>query len=291
MAVRPLCPFTIMWSPFMTDTDLSRRISPDASSRLASLAAIALEAGALARASLRRRPVDAMVVKAPRDYQTEIDVAVEKIIVDRLVEAFPDHAINGEEGVGNRAAAPDAPVIHIDPIDGTTNFAWGIPHFGMTISIVEKGELTTGVVYDAMLDELFSAEAGAGAFLEGDRLQCADVADTGNVLVGAGLPIPGQVKAVSEDAYFAALRRLMAETAGVRRLGSSALSIAYVACGRLDGFFEDGLSLHDYGASALMVKEAGGLVSGFDGGPLDGKGHIVAASRALHPWLVNGFRS
>ncbi|MGO7845216.1 inositol monophosphatase family protein, partial [Rhizobium johnstonii] len=91
---------------------------------------------------------------------TEIDVAVERIIVDEMTKAFPDYAIQGEEAVGNCTAGPETPVIYIDPIDGTTNYAWGIPHFGMTISIVESGRLVMGVVYDAMQDELFSAEIG-----------------------------------------------------------------------------------------------------------------------------------
>ncbi|MBB4237282.1 inositol monophosphatase family protein [Rhizobium esperanzae] len=273
----------------MTSSPISARLSPNASSRLIVLAETVLKAGETARRSLRRRTSGEMLAKAPRDYQTEIDVAVERIIVDEMIKAFPDYAIQGEEAVGNRTAGPETPIIYIDPIDGTTNYAWGLPHFGMTISIAEGGRLVAGVVYDAMLDELFSAELGGGAYLNGERIGCADVADIENVLIGAGLPIPGQVKAVAEETYFDAVKRLMANTAGVRRLGSAALSIAYVACGRLDGFFEDGLSIHDFGASALMVEEAGGIVTRFSGAAVDGKGDILAASKALHPWLKDGF--
>ncbi|MFS8146079.1 inositol monophosphatase family protein [Rhizobium sp. BR 249] len=273
----------------MTSSPISARLSPNASSRLIVLAETVLKAGETARASLRRRTSGEMLAKAPRDYQTEIDVAVERIIVDEMLKAFPDYAIQGEEAVGNRTGGPETPIIYIDPIDGTTNYAWGMPHFGMTISIAEGGRLVAGVVYDAMQDELFSAELGGGAYLNGERIRCADVADIENVLIGAGLPIPGQVKAVSEETYFDAIKRLMANTAGVRRLGSAALSIAYVACGRLDGFFEDGLSIHDFGASALMVEEAGGIVTRFSGAAVDGRGDILAASKALHPWLKEGF--
>ncbi|RUM00386.1 inositol monophosphatase family protein [Rhizobium chutanense] len=273
----------------MTSSPISARLSPNASSRLIVLAETVLKAGETARSSLRRRTSGEMLAKAPRDYQTEIDVAVERIIVDEMRKAFPDYAIQGEEAVGNRTAGPETPIIYIDPIDGTTNYAWGLPHFGMTISIAEGGRLVAGVVYDAMLDELFSAELGGGAYLNGERIRCADVADIENVLIGAGLPIPGQVKAVAEETYFDAVKRLMANTAGVRRLGSAALSIAYVACGRLDGFFEDGLSIHDFGASALMVEEAGGIVTRFSGADVDGRGDILAASKALHPWLREGF--
>ncbi|MBX5148863.1 inositol monophosphatase family protein [Rhizobium lentis] len=273
----------------MTSSPISARLSPNASSRLVVLAETVLKAGDTARASLRRRTSQEMLAKAPRDYQTEIDVAVERIIVEEMIKAFPDYAIQGEEAVGNRTAGPETPVIYIDPIDGTTNYAWGVPHFGITISIAEGGRLIAGVVYDPMQDELFSAEIGGGAYLNGERIRCADVADIENVLVGAGLPIPGQVKAVSEETYFDAIKRLMANTAGVRRLGSAALSIAYVACGRLDGFFEDGLSIHDFGASALMVEEADGIVTRFSGADVDGRGDILAASKPLHPWLREGF--
>lgn len=274
----------------MTIPDVADRLHPAASSRLRLLAEAVFKAGTLARSSLKRRRVNEMLAKAPRDYQTEIDVAVERIIVDEMVRAFPDYAIQGEEAVGNRDAGPDTPVIYIDPIDGTTNYAWGIPHFGMTISIAEHGKVVAGVVYDAMLDELFSADAGQGAYLNGEKISCIDNGDIENVLIGAGLPVPGQVKAVRKETYLSALQRLMDETAGVRRLGSAALSIAYVACGRLDGFFEDGLSLHDYGASALLVEEAGGNVSAFSGGPVTANGDILAANAAVHSWLVDGFR-
>jgi myo-inositol-1(or 4)-monophosphatase len=270
---------------------VSSRISPTASPRLAALAEAVLVGGVKARNSLRRRLAGELVAKAPRDYQTEIDVAVERILIDELNRSFPTYAIKGEEAVGNRNAKDGAPVIYIDPIDGTTNFAWGIPHFGMTISIVEDGQLVAGVVYDAMLDELFSAELAGGAYLDGQQIQCVNSKGTEDVLVGAGLPIPGQLKAVPEEIYFNALKRLMATTAGVRRLGSAALSIAYVACGRLDGFFEDGLSLHDYGASALLVREAGGVVSAFNGGPVTANGDILAGNRRLHPWLAEGFQA
>ncbi|MBB6223234.1 inositol monophosphatase family protein [Rhizobium leguminosarum] len=273
----------------MTSSPISARLSPTASSRLLVLAEAVVKAGETARGSLRRRTSQEMLAKAPRDYQTEIDVAVERIIVAEMTKAFPDYAIQGEEAVGNRMGGPETPIIYIDPIDGTTNYAWGLPHFGMTIAIAEGGRLVAGVVYDAMQDELFSAERGGGAYLDGERIRCADVGDIENVLIGAGLPIPGQVKAVAEATYFDAIKRLMANTAGVRRLGSAALSIAYVACGRLDGFFEDGLSIHDFGASALMVEEAGGIVTRFSGADVKGPGDILAASKALYPWLREGF--
>ncbi len=275
----------------MTFSPIASRLSPNASPRLITLASTVVKAGETARRSLQRRRMSDVVSKGPRDYQTEIDVAVERIIVTDMIAAFPSYSIKGEEDVGNRVIGTDAPIIYIDPIDGTTNFAWGIPHFGMTIAIAESGQIVAGVVYDPMLDELFSAELGGGAYLNGERISCIDNSDIENVVVGAGLPVPGQVKAVSTDVYFDALTRLMGSTAGVRRAGSAALSIAYVASGRLDGFFEDGLSPHDYGAAALLVTEAGGTISAFKGGPVTSNGDILAANNTLHPWLVEGFDS
>lgn len=276
----------------MTDTAaaaVARYCGPAASPRLRILAGLALAGGAVARAGLRRLALDDMVLKGPRDYQTEIDVAVERLIVDGLVEAFPGYAIEGEEKVGNREVA-GAPRVHIDPIDGTTNFAWGLPHFAVVLVVEEAGELVAGVTYDPMQDEMFSAEAGGGAFLNGRRLHMAPVPSPEASVVGAGLPVPGQVKSVPVETYHRALRRLMDTTSGVRRLGSAALSLAYVAAGRLNGFFEDGLSIHDYGASVLVIREAGGIVTDFRGGPITSPGAILGAAPDLHQWLLEGFR-
>jgi myo-inositol-1(or 4)-monophosphatase len=267
----------------------AQRCNPDASARLLTIAGIALAAGVTARAALQRHTLGEMVIKGPRDYQTAADVAVERQIVAAIAVAFPSYAIWGEEAVGNRVAE-DVPRVLIDPIDGTTNFAWGIPHFSNVISIEEAGEIVAGVVYDPMQDELFSAETGGGAWLNGVRLAMPPGRAPQDALIGVGLPVPGQVKSVPVEQYHAALRRLMDTTSGVRRLGSAALSLAYVACGRLDGFFEDGLSPLDYGASLLLVREAGGLVTGFDGQRVPASGAILASGPDLHPWLLDGFR-
>lgn len=270
----------------MTTTD---RLGPRASDMLAEMARIAMAAGEIARGSLRRFSAGEMVHKKPRDFQTEADVAVETFIVGELRKAFPDHGIWGEEQVGNTELAEGAPRFLIDPIDGTTNFAWGIPHFGIVISREIGGEIDKGVVFDCMQDELFSAEAGSGAYLNGRPIRATTNSDAINAVVGAGLPVPGQVKSVPVETYHRALRRLMDTTSGVRRLGSAAMSLAYVACGRLDGFFEDGLSPLDYGASVLIVREAGGVVTGFDGAPIAPSGAILAGGANIHSWLVEGF--
>lgn len=261
---------------------------PDGASELLhALARAALDGGRVARAGLRRRDLSEMTQKAARDYQTEADVATERSIAASLSRDLPNWAIMGEEGAADREG--DAGVLVIDPIDGTTNYAWGIPHFGVVVAAVRDGEVIAGVTFDPMLDEMFAAEAGRGAWLNGAPLRLgAGPVDPANAVIGAGLPIPGQVKSVPEAVYHGALRRAMDTVAGVRRLGSSALSIAYVAAGRLDGFFEDGLSLHDYGASMLILREAGGSVTAFDGGPVRNPGPILAASPGLRDWLQAG---
>ena len=270
-------------------TDIASRLAPGASARLKTIAEIALAAGALSLQQQPGRHID-VVEKGARDYQTAGDVAVERLIVGRIRDVFHDYAIWGEEQVGNRDAE-GAPQVLIDPIDGTTNYLWGVPHFSVVISIREAGEIVAGVTYDPNLDELFSAETGGGAYLNGTKLQVSTLADPQRVLIGAGTPVPGQVKSVPVETYHAALRRLMDVTSGMRRLGSAALSTAYVACGRLDGFFEDGLSPLDYGASMLIVREAGGLVTGFDGGPIPSTGGILVAGPGIHTWLVAGFNA
>lgn len=266
-----------------------QRLDTNTSLILKKIAEIAIAAGDIAREALRRHKANDMVHKAPRDFQTDADVDVERFIVHALNKAFPDHGIWGEEQVGNTDLEAHEARFLIDPIDGTTNFAWGIPHFGIVISREVAGEIIAGVVYDPMQDELFYAEKGKGAFCNGNPISVADNGDPVNALIGAGLPIPGQVKSVSEDTYHRALRRLMDTTSGVRRLGSSALSIAYVACGRLDGFFEDGLSALDYGASVLILREAGGIVTGFDNKPLIERKSLLASAPKMHEWLLQGF--
>jgi myo-inositol-1(or 4)-monophosphatase len=266
-------------------------LAPDASARLRTIARLALEGGAIAREGLRHFSPDEMVAKGARDYQTEIDVAVERHVAAGLAAAFPGYAIEGEEKAGDRAAAAGAPRLHIDPIDGTTNFAWGIPHFSTVITLTEGEEIAAGVTYDPMLDELFAAEKGGGAWLNGRRLRIGRVPSPQESVVGASLPVPGQVKSVPIENYHRALRRLMDTVSGVRRFGSAALSLAYVAAGRLDGFFEDGLSMHDYGASVLVIREAGGVVTDFAGGPISNPGAILGAAPDLHRWLVEGFRA
>lgn len=259
----------------------------------ATLAAILRDAAPLARQGLRRLDPDDIVVKGLRDYQTAADRATEQRIAAALREAFPGARIEGEEFGIQGSDDPAAPLFVIDPIDGTTNYAWGLPHFGMVITMVTGGDIAAGAVYDPMLDEMFTADRGRGAALNGERLRLGTRETRPDcMLFGAGLPVPGQVVSVSEARYHAALDRLMAVSGGVRRLGSAALSVAYVAAGRFDGFFEDGLGIGDFGASALIVDEAGGRTGNFAGAPITApaamRTGVVAGSPAAFDWLLAG---
>ncbi|PKR89176.1 inositol monophosphatase [Pleomorphomonas diazotrophica] len=260
-----------------------------ASPLLAAMIAAARLGGDLARRHFVASGQTRIDEKAARDYVTAADVAVEAAIATALGTAFPGWSIDGEEKAGNRDRGPDAPRFLIDPIDGTTNFAWGIPFFGVVISLLNGDRIDAGVVYDPMRDELFCAERGKGAFLDGVPLTVRIDRDIDHAVIGASLPIPGQVRSVPVDRYRAVLMEVMDHAAAMRRMGSAALSIAYVAAGRHDAFFEDGLSPHDYAASVLIVEEAGGLVSGFDGAAIPETGAVLAATPAVHPWLVERF--
>lgn len=258
----------------------------------ARLAEILADTAPLARAGLCRLDPGDVVSKAARDYQTAADRNVETRLAASLRAAFPDWRIEGEEFGAQGGGDPDAPLIVIDPIDGTTNYAWGIPHFGMVITVVQGEEIVAGAVMDPMMGEMFTAERGFGAALNGVPLRVAIEDRAQHMLFGAGLPVPGQVVSVSAARYAAALERAMAVSSGVRRLGSAALSIAYVAAGRLDGFFEDGLGIGDFGASVLMVEEAGGVVTDFAGRgvtrPAVARTGIVAGTPTGQAWLLAG---
>ncbi len=256
---------------------------------IATMIAAARLGGEIARQNFAACGQTRIDEKAARDYVTAADVAVETAIAAALAEAYPDWSINGEEKAGDRQGADDAPRFLIDPIDGTTNFAWGIPFFGVVIALLRGDRIDAGVVYDPMRDELFHAERGHGAYLDGQRLTVRADRDIDHAVIGASLPIPGQVKSMPVARYREVLMEVMDHAATMRRMGSAALSIAYVAASRHDAFFEDGLSPHDYAASVLIVEEAGGLVGGFDGGAIPGTGAVLAATPAVHPWLVERF--
>jgi myo-inositol-1(or 4)-monophosphatase len=200
--------------------------------------------------------IDRIKVSAKRDkdFVTEVDRAAEDAIIKVLRDAYPEHAILAEES----GSSGDSDYLWIiDPLDGTTNFIHGFPQFCVSIALAHKGVLTHAVVYDPTRNELFTASKGGGAFLNDRRIRVSKRARIDESLIGTGFPFRYFEHA---DAYLAMMRDFMHKTAGVRRPGAAALDLAYVAAGRLDGFWEIGLSPWDMAAGALLITEAGGLV-------------------------------
>ena len=246
-----------------------------------------LEAGRIQLASFGK---DGLRIdkKGAIDLVTEVDVAVERRFRAFIAERFPGHAILAEELGGPEPGSPARHCWIYDPIDGTTNFAHGLPIFCASLALEIDGVLSVGAIYDPTREELFTAERGGGAYLNGRRLAVthADVLIDALLCTGFHYDVHHSGEAVLE-LFGAFVRRARA----VRRLGSAALDLAYVAAGRLDGFWEDLLKPWDVAAGALMVQEAGGVISALDGQAFDvRKARIVAANPALHPQLLEVIR-
>jgi myo-inositol-1(or 4)-monophosphatase len=230
-----------------------------------------------------RQPQDARE-KGPQDFVTAVDVEAERIIVDRLSEAFPHHVFQGEEGHKPNGASSHLWVI--DPLDGTRNFLLGIPFFCVSIALVVDGRIEAGVIFDPLHKELYSATAGMGTFLNGHRLTLAAPAVLEGATIYAGfLPAKNQLNPGLSLPIF---ERLYPSVAAMRNMGSAALSLAYVACGRLDAAYHDRLSSWDMLAGALLVQEAGGSCTDLTGQPITVQSTdiAVAASRGMHAALL-----
>ena len=218
--------------------------------------------------------------KADNDFVSEIDRAAEHEIVYQLRKSYPDHEILAEEsglsGEAQRAAGSYRWII--DPLDGTTNFLHGIPHYAVSIACMRDGRLEHAVILDPIRREEFTATRGAGAQLNGKRIRVGTRSGLKEAVLGTGIPFR-EPTIEHLSAYLQTLEQFARRSAGIRRAGAAALDLAYVAAGRLDGFWEIGLQPWDLAAGALLVQEAGGLVSDFDGGNawMD-DGHIVAAN-------------
>lgn len=212
--------------------------------------------------------------KGRNDFVSEVDKTAESIIISTIHKYYPDHNIKAEES-GVQSKGSDFEWI-IDPLDGTTNFLHGFPQFAVSIAVTEKGRLVHGVVYDPVKDELFSASRGQGAKMNNYRIRVSDRKTLTNSLLATGIPYH---EFDYVEAYLESFKHFMLNTAGIRRPGSAALDLAYVACGRVDGYWEFNLKPWDIAAGALIVQEAGGLVTDFKGGEkfLD-SGNIVAAN-------------
>ncbi len=220
--------------------------------------------------------------KQRNDFVSEVDHLAEQEIIAVLRKAFPSHGILAEES-GEQGRDDEYQWV-IDPLDGTTNFLHGFPQFAVSIALKHRGRLDQGVIYDPMRQELFTASKGAGAQLNNKRIRVTSRKTLEGALLGTGFPFRQQQHL---DAYLEMFRALFADTAGIRRAGAASLDLAYVAAGRLDGFWEIGLSEWDMAAGALMIREAGGLITDFGGGEdyLE-SGNVVAATPKLHHILL-----
>jgi myo-inositol-1(or 4)-monophosphatase len=220
--------------------------------------------------------------KGVSDFVSSADLRAQEIVRSMLAATFPDHGFWLEEGT-NQPAPMDRPRFIVDPLDGTTNFVRGIPHFSVAIAREEGGNIVDGVVLDPLRGEVFWAAKGHGAWLGDRRVAVSVRTDLASAIVGTGIPHRGR-KGHAE--YLRALGNVMPEVAGVRRLGSAALDLAYVAAGRFDAFFERDLSPWDVAAGSLLVREAGGLVTRPDGVTQHLSGDVLAAANeTLHARL------
>jgi myo-inositol-1(or 4)-monophosphatase len=239
----------------------------------------ARSAGELIFRSTERLDVISISEKEAKDYVSEVDRAAEQAIIAVLRKAYPNHSILGEEGgmIEGSGDGADYQWI-IDPLDGTTNFLRGVPHYAVSIACKYKGRLEHAVVLDPVRQEEFTASRGRGAALNGRRLRVSTRKGLEGALLGTGFPFrDGQMDHL--DNYLNMFRSLVGQTAGLRRAGAASLDLAYVAAGRYDAFWEFGLSEWDMAAGALLIQEAGGLVSDFSGSHeyLE-KGQIVAGN-------------
>jgi myo-inositol-1(or 4)-monophosphatase len=237
----------------------------------------AREAGGLLMAEFDRP--QKIHYKGEVDLVTEADRHSEEAIVTRLHSHFPRHAIIGEEGGSQAAAASARYCWYVDPLDGTTNFAHGFPVFAVSIGLVEEGELVTGVVYNPVLREMFSAVRSEGAYLNQKRIHVSSADRLATSLLGTGFPSHKRSQNPNIHYYWEFTLR----SHGVRRAGSAALDLCAVACGRFEGFWEFGLKPWDTAAGTLLVREAGGMVTDFSGRPYrPGDPEVLATNGRIH---------
>lgn len=224
--------------------------------------------------------------KERNDYVSEVDRQAENEIMAVIRKAFPDHGILAEES--GQHGSGDEFLWIIDPLDGTTNFLHGFPQYAVSIALQHKGRLEQAVIYDPMRQELFTASRGGGAQLDNRRIRVSKQTVLQGALLGTGFPYKDQVHL---GAYLEMFKALIADSAGIRRPGSAALDLAYVAAGRFDGFWEIGLNPWDMAAGVLLVREAGGLVGDLAGGhDFMKNGNIVAAAPKLFPAMLREIR-
>lgn len=223
--------------------------------------------------------------KKHNDFVTEVDQAAEQAIIDVLKNAYPDHAILAEEsGASANLHDDNANVWIIDPLDGTTNFIHGFPQYCVSIALQQRGQITQAVVYDPTRNDLFTATKGAGAYLNEKRIRVTRRDKIADALIGTGFPY---TDLTGLDEYLKMFRIMTEKSAGLRRPGAAALDLAYVAAGRLDGFFEKNLKPWDIAAGSLLITEAGGIVGTFAGeSDYLYKGNVIAGTPKIFAQMV-----
>ena len=243
----------------------------------------ARRAGSQITRSLNRLESLDVTSKGRNDFVTDVDRVAEQEIIDTIRRAYPDHGILAEES-GASAGSSDEFVWIIDPLDGTTNFLHGFPQFCVSIAVQQRGRIEHAVIYDPMRQELFTASRGQGAQLDDRRIRVSKSRGLEGALIGTGFPYRANIRWL--DAYLAMLKAVVQATAGVRRPGSAALDLAWVAAGRTDAFWELGLSPWDTAAGWLLIVEAGGRVGTLSGADYALGGEIVGGSPKAYEALV-----
>lgn len=241
----------------------------------------ARRAGTVIQRSIHRADAIAVTDKGQYDFVTEADKLAEQEIIKEIRKAYPDHAIWGEE---SGKIGKSRYVWVIDPIDGTSNFMRGFPHCSVSIAMMEDGVIQHGVIYDPVRDEIFHASKGSGAYLNDRRIRVSPRLGLPGALIATGFPFRQRARFATQMRM---VKALLEDAEDLRRTGSAALDLAYVACGRLDGFFEYGLMPWDMAAGALMVRESGGVVLDFEGdeGWFD-SGNVIAGSLKVAAAMV-----
>lgn len=239
-------------------------------------------AGEVIVANLGKIARDDISAKQAFDFVTHIDKETEQLIVKTIKERFPNHSFLAEEST--KEINEDRYLWIIDPLDGTTNYIHSYPVFSVSIALEYKKEIIIGVIFDPLRNELFTAEKGNGAFLNGQPVKVSETTELKDSLVTTGFPFR---KKDFIDSYLMLFKHIFHKVSDIRRAGSAALDLAYVACGRCEGFFEIGLSPWDMAAGSLIIGEAGGIVTDFGGGrDYLLTGNIVATTPALHRELL-----
>ncbi len=221
--------------------------------------------------------------KGRNDYVSQVDITAEKMIIETIRKYYPDHNLRAEETGVHKTQSRFEWLI--DPLDGTTNFLHGFPHYAVSLAVLENGKLAHAAIYDPNRDEMFAASKGEGARLNNYRIRVSPQKTLDDALLATGIPYT-QFDFMED--YLQSFRSFMTQTAGLRRAGSAALDLAYVACGRVDGYWEFNLKPWDIAAGALIVKEAGGLVTDFKGGEdfLE-SGNILTANPKLYKEMAH----